>query len=545
MNCENCGSSSLIQDYNMGELVCEACGEVYSGGMFENEVEFVNNMATSKTVGTHILHSELAQDGYKIDAIMKQLTSRFKLHETILETAKHIFVFLRKDKIFSLRGRLREAVIGACVFIAARMNKEHASLLLADIGKQFGFKQKQQKNLNKTYFDIITLWKSHHTDKIESGLPSSFVDRYASKLELGKDRFRIISKTHSILDEMNNIEGVRGSRPSGICGAALFIAIQDFNLPITFSKISSVVKMSERIMLQHIEKFQSTQAQKQEIAELLTKKRKSHTNSGKSRKKRITKAELEHKVLNDVRQQLIKEGKIHKDTFKPILTLSEVKTLHEKAMIIKKKLETEKDFVERQLYQVELKQLLKAMQSRTAPPHQPHRHLNDDTLFSEDDDDEEDYVLNESEVKKREEEWNTKFGSEDFSKQTKKKVNKNKKKKKKTNLVTNFTNVAPIALNDTLVIPSLPNHTLTRRHTHEEDDKKDEEDEEEDEEEEEEEEEEEDEEDEINEEDVVQEVFNPHKDSRNADDEEGAAANDYDADYGEGDVGDEYGEEYY
>ncbi|CAN4125992.1 unnamed protein product [Withania somnifera] len=232
--CVNCAQDKPTKDVD-GKICCSFCGKVLEEDNFSIEPTFVKNAAGQSQLSGNRISS--IQNDYSAS---RERTLR-EAHDSIegmlyglgIDGGESIgrpalkFYEVALDKSFT-RGRRKEQVQAACLYIACRENKK--PFLLID------FSEYLRINVYVLGAVFLQLCKILHLEDhpiVQKPVdPSLFIHRFT-------DRKR---------------------KPSGLCGAALYIASLSHGLSCSKSEIIKVVHICEATLTKRLIEFENTES---------------------------------------------------------------------------------------------------------------------------------------------------------------------------------------------------------------------------------------------------------------------------------------------
>ncbi|XP_057767334.1 uncharacterized protein LOC130987715 isoform X2 [Salvia miltiorrhiza] len=241
MWCDNC-AKNVRTDNTEGKACCSLCGKVLAEDNFTEEVQFTKSSnGQARLQGSFVEsvrgHSEshertLTEAYYGIKNIMYAL--EIDGGDYIANVASK-FYEAALGKNFT-RGRRKEQVQAACLYITC-------SYVLGAVFLQLC------KALNLGESDLL----QNLVD------PSLFIHRFADRLF--KTRDRNVSKTAlQIVASMKRDWMQSGRKPSGLCGAALYISALAHGLNCSKSEIIKTVHICEATLTKRLIEFENTES---------------------------------------------------------------------------------------------------------------------------------------------------------------------------------------------------------------------------------------------------------------------------------------------
>ncbi|XP_078153905.1 uncharacterized protein LOC144549018 isoform X9 [Carex rostrata] len=158
------------------------------------------------------------------------------------------------DKNFT-RGRRTTHVAAACLYIACRKNKK--AYLLIDFSD---YLQVNVYVLGAVFLQLCkVLQLSEHPIIQKLVDPSLFIHRFTERL-LGKKNNEVSTTALRIIASMKRDWMQTGRKPSGLCGAALYIAALSQGLDYSKSEIVNVVHVCEATLTKRLIEFENTES---------------------------------------------------------------------------------------------------------------------------------------------------------------------------------------------------------------------------------------------------------------------------------------------
>merc|ERR1712228_597893 len=87
-----------------------------------------------------------------------------------------------------------------------------------------------------------------------------YIQRFASKLDFGDDTHDVAEMAVRLVKRMKSDWLDRGRRPTGLCGAALWMAAKSQNYQIQFKDMCRVVKVGASTIRKRLDEFEYTGA---------------------------------------------------------------------------------------------------------------------------------------------------------------------------------------------------------------------------------------------------------------------------------------------
>ncbi|KAL6997851.1 hypothetical protein U1Q18_007976 [Sarracenia purpurea var. burkii] len=255
---KNCDRPTLYE----GFLCCSECGRVINQDNFSNEPTFTKNAAgQSQLSGNYVktIQSDYSASRERILKTayddMNNLARGLEMDDaaTILRPAV-AFYTIALERNFT-RGRRRELVEAACLYIACRENKK--PFLLIDFSD---FLRINVYVLGSTFLQLCKLLSLEEHPIVQKPVdPTLFIHRFANRL-VG-DGYMGVSRTAlRIIASMKRDWMQTGRKPSGLCGAALYISALSHHLKFSKSEIVRIVHVCEATLTKRLIEFENTES---------------------------------------------------------------------------------------------------------------------------------------------------------------------------------------------------------------------------------------------------------------------------------------------
>lgn len=270
--CVNCAQDKPTKDVE-GKICCSFCGKVLEEDNFSIEPTFVKNASgQSQLSGSRV---STIQSNYSVsrERTLKEAYEGIEgmLYGLGIDGGDSIarpalsFYTIAVEKSFT-RGRRKEQVQAACLYIACRENKK--PFLLID------FSEYLRINVYVLGAVFLQLCKILHLEDhpiVQKPVdPSLFIHRFTDRLFGGRKPNISRSALH-ILASMKRDWMQTGRKPSGLCGAALYIASLSHGLSCSKSEIIKVVHICEATLTKRLIEFENTESGSLTIDEFNTR----------------------------------------------------------------------------------------------------------------------------------------------------------------------------------------------------------------------------------------------------------------------------------
>ncbi|KAK6127109.1 hypothetical protein DH2020_039147 [Rehmannia glutinosa] len=260
--CSNCAKNITRPDHVEGKICCSLCGRVLDEDNFSQEPTFVKNAGgQSQLSGTFVktIENEYSVSRERIlyearDGIYHMSNSLGIDGGTFIINAAVAFYTIAVERNFT-RGRRKEQVEAACLYIACRENKK--PFLLIDFSEHLRI---NVYVLGAVFLQLCKLLSLEEHPIIQKPVdPSLFMHRFTDRL-LG-DRYSSVSKSAlHILASMKRDWMQTGRKPSGLCGAAIYISALSHGLKCSKSEIIKVVHICEATLTKRLIEFENTES---------------------------------------------------------------------------------------------------------------------------------------------------------------------------------------------------------------------------------------------------------------------------------------------
>lgn len=260
--CTNCARDCRTERLLNGYLCCTACGKVVDQDNFSNDPVFVKNAAGQsqmsgnfvKTVQSdysasreRTLNDAYAEIGHIANAI------GVSGGDSIIRPAL-AFYTIALERNFT-RGRRKEQVAAACLYIACRENKK--PFLLIDFSEHLRI---NVYVLGAVFLQLCKLLSLEEHPIVQKPVdPSLFIHRFAAGLP-GETNMGVSKTALRIIASMKRDWLQTGRKPSGLCGAALYISALSYGLKCSKTDIVKIVHICEATLTKRLIEFENTES---------------------------------------------------------------------------------------------------------------------------------------------------------------------------------------------------------------------------------------------------------------------------------------------
>ncbi|XP_050372269.1 transcription factor IIIB 70 kDa subunit [Argentina anserina] len=256
-----------------GRLWCSGCGKVLEDQIFSEEPTFIKNAAGQSQLAGRYVRSRESDISASRERILENAEYELRCmrnaldmgdNEEIIDIAKR-FYRIAIERNFT-RGRKSEQVQAACLYIACREKKK--PYLLID------FSNYLKINVYVLGAVFLQLCKALRLDEhpIVQKLvdPSWFIHRFTESLPGGRDK-GVMQTAQKIITSMKRDWMQTGRKPSGLCGAALYISALSHGVKCTKSDIIKIVHVCDATLTKRLVEFENTESGSLTIEEFLVK----------------------------------------------------------------------------------------------------------------------------------------------------------------------------------------------------------------------------------------------------------------------------------
>ncbi|KAK9817299.1 hypothetical protein WJX72_012355 [[Myrmecia] bisecta] len=272
-----------VDDAN-GFSCCTSCGRVLEDVAFSSDITFSKGAGGESTVDGHFVSDAGAARGigrisggriygYQLDSHEKSLS---KGRQEIAHLVDQLSIRPREDttesahRLYKLalqrnftRGRRTNQVAAACLYIVCR--QDNKPFMLID------FSDALQINvfvLGAVFLHLCRLLRLDEHAMFQRPIdPSLYIHRFADRLGFGKKMHAVANTALRLVASMKRDWMQTGRRPSGICGAALFIAAHIHGFEKTKRDVVAVVHVGEATLAKRVKEFALTSSSELTVEE--------------------------------------------------------------------------------------------------------------------------------------------------------------------------------------------------------------------------------------------------------------------------------------
>ncbi|KAL4428055.1 hypothetical protein ABPG75_002144 [Micractinium tetrahymenae] len=265
-----------VDDAN-GFSCCVQCGRVLEDTAFSADVTFQKDAGGESTVVGQFVsetgvargigrihggrvyayqadsHEKAQQRGRQDIAHLVDLLS-VRPREESIESAHRLYK-LALERGFT-RGRRTNQVAAACLYLVCRQDSK--PFLLIDFSDAL---QVNVFTLGAVFLQLAKLLRlTEHPMFSKPVDPSLYIHRFADRLDFGRSMNQVANTALRLVASMKRDWIQTGRRPSGICGAAIYIAAHIHGFERSIRDVVSVVHIGEHTLSKRLYEFSSTSA---------------------------------------------------------------------------------------------------------------------------------------------------------------------------------------------------------------------------------------------------------------------------------------------
>ncbi|CAL9184947.1 unnamed protein product [Musa hybrid cultivar] len=261
--CTHCDDDCpTVRDPDKGYICCALCGRIIDEDIYFTGPTFAKDSSGQSRFAGSIMHS--VQSGYSASHERTLMKGRDEIRhivdslrvgggDSIINKA-HAFYQIAVDKNFT-KGRRTSQVAAACLYIACRQTKK--AYLLIDFSD---YLQINVYVLGAVFLQLCkTLSLLEHPIVQKLVDPSLFIHRFTERL-LGRKNNAVSETALRIIARMKRDWMQTGRKPSGLCGAALYISAHSHGLKYSKIDVVSVVHVCEATLTKRLIEFENTES---------------------------------------------------------------------------------------------------------------------------------------------------------------------------------------------------------------------------------------------------------------------------------------------
>ncbi|XVF42652.1 hypothetical protein PTKIN_Ptkin01aG0381800 [Pterospermum kingtungense] len=277
--CNNCSRNVTGERFYDGPLCCTFCGKVLEEYNFATEPQFVKDSSgASKLSGNFVKSVQDISDSRRrtLDRAyddmrgMKDALSIDDYSDDVVETARR-FYEIALERNFT-RGRRSELVQAACLYLACRQKRK--PFLLIDFSSYLNINVYELGSVYLQLCYVLYLADTRDLQKLID--PSIFIHKFTNVL-IPEGNDEVVKTARDILASMKRDWMQTGRKPSGLCGAALYISALSHGLKCSKSDIIRVVHICEATLTKRLIEFENTDSGNLTIEEFMEKEKELRT----------------------------------------------------------------------------------------------------------------------------------------------------------------------------------------------------------------------------------------------------------------------------
>ncbi|GAY40024.1 hypothetical protein CUMW_048870 [Citrus unshiu] len=221
------------------QLCCDRCGKVLEDHNFSTEATFVKNAAGQSQLSGNFVRTIQSEYGASRERLMekafddmRQMKNALNIGESdeIVHVAKR-FYGIAVARNFT-KGRRTEQVQASCLYLACRQKSK--PFLLIDFSNYLNINVYE---LGAVYLQLCqVLYIADESNVLKQVDPSIFLHKFTDRLLPGGNK-KVCDTARDILASMKRDWITTGRKPSGLCGAALYISALTHGLKFSKSDI--------------------------------------------------------------------------------------------------------------------------------------------------------------------------------------------------------------------------------------------------------------------------------------------------------------------
>ncbi|GLU14659.1 hypothetical protein SLE2022_312180 [Rubroshorea leprosula] len=273
--CSNCAKNVTGDRPDDSPLCCNQCGKVLEDCYFSNGPQYVKDAAGfSRLAGNRVncIRNEHLSRQNTLERAREILTRIFnalnvdEYSQDVVNTAERFYeILLDRNKT---RGHKLEHVLASCLYLACR--EKNKPFLLIDFSNHLSVNVYE---IGAVYLQLChTLYLADNGNIQKLVDPSIFIHKFTNTL-LQEGNPEVVKTARDIIASMKRDWMQTGRKPSGLCGAALYISALSHGLKCSKSDIIRIVHMCEATLTKRLIEFENTDAGSLTIEEFMEKEK--------------------------------------------------------------------------------------------------------------------------------------------------------------------------------------------------------------------------------------------------------------------------------
>ncbi|CAD5317826.1 unnamed protein product [Arabidopsis thaliana] len=246
---------------------CDLCGRILENFNFSTDVTFVKNAAGQVCNIVTSVGNSSSRDRRRRKDELRNLKDALGIgdeRDDVVDMAA-VFYEAAMDQNFT-KGRRAEFVQSSCLYLTCRDMK--ISLLLIDFSSYLRVSVYELGSVYLQLCEMLYLVQNKNYEELVD--PSIFIPRFTNSLLKGahakaKD---VANTAKNIISSMKRDWIQTGRKPSGICGAAIYMAALSHGIMYSRADIAKVVHMCEATITKRLNEFANTEAGSLTVDEL-------------------------------------------------------------------------------------------------------------------------------------------------------------------------------------------------------------------------------------------------------------------------------------
>ncbi|CAI0380548.1 unnamed protein product [Linum tenue] len=272
--CSACAKNTVGNRDSNGFLSCDDCGKVLTFDNYSTEATFVKNSAGQSQLAGRLVRS-IDDESFSRQRLFDRALDDLIMMKNGLGMGENLtlanqaldFYRIAVERGFT-RGRRTEQVQAACLYIACRENRK--PYLLIDFSNYLHINVYVLGAVFLQLCQVLHLTEHPICQKLHD--PSIFIHKYTASLTNDKSEIKEISDTAlAIIASMNRDWMQTGRRPSGLWGAALYIAAYAYGHKPASDDILRLVHVCGATLSKRLVEFENTESSALTIDELNAK----------------------------------------------------------------------------------------------------------------------------------------------------------------------------------------------------------------------------------------------------------------------------------
>ncbi|KAI3832278.1 hypothetical protein MKX03_009322 [Papaver bracteatum] len=260
--CDHCKKNTPTVRDDDGYSCCSVCGRVIDQDMFSSEPTFFVDAGGQSRMSGNFVKSVESSYSESFERTVNKGREEISYMATSLNISGGDSVIDEAAGYYKIavtrnftRGRRTLQVAAACLYLTCRKNEK--PFLLIDFSE---YLQINVYLLGAVFLQLCQLLRLEQHDFVQKLVdPSLFIHRFTERL-LGKKSAEVSKTALLILASMKQDWMQTGRKPSGLCGAALYISALSHGLKYSKENIVSIVHICEATLTKRLIEFENTES---------------------------------------------------------------------------------------------------------------------------------------------------------------------------------------------------------------------------------------------------------------------------------------------